>query len=453
MQTADLLIVPRWLLPIAPTAVALEGQAVAVSGGRIAAVGPVAELEARFDPAERVFRTNHVLMPGFVNAHTRAATSVMRGLPVYPPVLRWMREIVWPAELRSGSPDLVREGTQLAIAEMLRAGITTFGDSWLYPEEAARAAADARMRAVIGLPVSETASHWAPNSAAHFDRAAHLWDEYKSDPWVSLYFAPPSAYAIGDSMLSRLRSVADELDARIAMPLHETALEVSDGVSQHGARPLHRLAKLGLLRPGFSAVHMNHLDENDFALAQDTGISVIACPESNLRLGSGTCPTAELLQRNVTVGLGSDSPVSAGALDMLAEARLAALLSSAHRPGRGDDDGDAAPSLSASDALTMATLGGAVALGLGATCGSIEPGKAADLVCIDLETLACESTAPTATSLADTILFSTARGNVCDVWTGGRAAVSEGRLLAFDEREMLALARQWAERIQSGAAE
>ncbi len=193
-------------------------------------------------------------------------------------------------------------------------------------------------------------------------------------------------------MLSRLRSVADELDARIAMPVHETALEVRDGVSQHGARPLHRLAKLGLLRPGFSAIHMNHLDENDLALAQDTGISVVACPQSNLRLGSGVCPTAELLQRNVTVALGSDSAMSAGAFDMLAEARLAALLSAAPSPGRSsDDDDDAGPSLSAAEALTLATLGGAVALGLGATCGSIEPGKAADLVCIDLESLPCES--------------------------------------------------------------
>ncbi len=169
-------------------------------------------------------------------------------------------------------------------------------------------------------------------------------------------------------------------------PFTKRALEVRDGMSQHGARPLHRLAKLGLLRPGFSAVHMNHLDENDLALAQDTGISVIACPTSNLRLGSGICPTAELLQRNVAVALGSDFAMSAGSFDVLGEARLAALLSAAPTPGHvTDSDDDARPSLSAAEALTMATLGGALALGLGTSCGSIEPGKAADLVCIDLE--------------------------------------------------------------------
>jgi len=427
MQPADCVITPKWLLPIAPVNVALEGHSVAVGAGRILAIGPTDEIEAEFQAEQRIDRGRHVLMPGFVNAHTRAAMSLLRGLPVYSPALRWLRETVAPAELRV-TPDLVREGTQIAIAEMLRAGITTFGDCSLYPEEAARAAAAARMRAVIGLPVSETESHWAPSSSAHFDRAAHLWDEYKSDPWVSLYFAPPAPYAIGDSMLSRLRSVADELDARIAMPVHETELEVRDGVSQHGSRPLQRLANLGLLRPGFSAVHMNLLDADDLALTQSTGISVIACPQSNLRLGSGSCPVAELLHRNITVALGTDSPVSSGAFDMLAEARLAALLSG----------------ISAADALAAATLGGAVSLGLGSTCGSLEVGKAADLICIDLDSLACQSAAP----VAETVLFSATRRDVSDVWTGGREAVRNHELMAFDEQELRDFACQWIDRLQ-----
>jgi 5-methylthioadenosine/S-adenosylhomocysteine deaminase len=456
METADLLIVPRWVLPIAPVNTALEGHGVVVNAGRIVALGPVAQLEARFDVRERISRGSHALLPGFVNAHTRASAGLFRGLPVYAPVMRWMREIVWPAELRFAGPDFVREGTQLAIAEMLRAGITTFADSYLYPDEAARAAADARVRAVIGLPVAETASSWAANSAAHFDRAAQLWDAYKSDPWVSLYFAPPPSYTIGDSMLARLRIVADELDARIAMPLHETELEVRDGVGQHGVRPLERLAKLGLLRPGFTAVHMNRLSETDLALAQSTGISVVACPQSNLRVGSGVSPVAALAERGITVGLGTDSPMSSGAFDVLAEAKLAVLLSAGADLSRVAGEAlsesvsaSALGALSAADALNLATLGGATALGLGATCGSIEPGKAADLICIDLSSLACQSSA----SLAETILFGATRQQVSDVWTGGRAAVSESRVLAFEEQELVHLARQWAERIQSGAGE
>jgi 5-methylthioadenosine/S-adenosylhomocysteine deaminase len=439
-QSADLLIAPRWLLPIAPVNAALSEHAVVVTGGRIVAVGPEAALAAHFQPRERVARPDHVLMPGFVNAHTRASMSLLRGLPVYTPLMRWMQETVWPAELRCVSPDFVREGTQLAIAEMLRAGITAFGDSYLFPDEAARIAAAARVRAVIGLPVAETASAWAENATAHFARAERVWDEYRSSPWVSLYFAPPPSYAIGDALLTRLRSVADELDARIAMSVHETEIEVRETLSQHGRRPLQRLAQLGLLRPGFTALHMNRLDAADLDLTQQTGIAVIACPQSDLRLGSGSCPVAQLCERAVTVGLGTDSPVRAGAFDLLAEARLAALLASSG-PGAAEH------SLSASEALSLATLGGAVALGLGGTCGSVEVGKAADLICIDLASLACQPTV----GVAETVLFSAVRHNVSDVWVGGRAAVSEGRLLAFDEQELVQLARQWARRIDAGS--
>jgi 5-methylthioadenosine/S-adenosylhomocysteine deaminase len=430
MESVELLITPRWLLPIAPANVALEGHAVAVSAGRIVAVGPVAQLESRFDARERISRGSHVLLPGFVNAHTRASMVLMRGLRVHAPVLRWQRETVAPAESLV-SPDFVREGTQLAIAEMLRAGITAFSDSYLFPEEAARAAAEARVRAVIGLPVAESTAQ--PDATADLDRTAQLWDAYRADPWVSLYFAPPAPFAVGDSTLARLRIVADELDARVAMPVHETALEIQDSVSQHGLRPLQRLEKLGLLRPGFTALHMNHLEPADIAFARASGLSVIACPQADLRLGSGSCAVSALLQAGVPVGLGSDSPAASGAFDLLAEARLAALLSA--------NDG-----ISAADALSAATLGGAMALGLASTCGSIEPGKSADLTCIDLATLPCESFV----SVADAVLFGATRREITDVWTGGRAAVSESRLLAFDERELLRRARQWADRVQSG---
>lgn len=432
MESADLLITPRWLLPVAPANVALEGHAVAISAGRIVAVGPVAQLEARFDAQERISRGSHALLPGFVNAHTRASMALMRGLRVHAPVIRWQRETVAPAESMV-SPDFVREGTRLAIAEMLRAGITAFSDSYLFPEEAARAAAEARVRAVIGLPVAETTGASAPESAAHIDRAAQLWDDYRADPWVSLYFAPPAPFAVDDAMLGRLRIVADELDARVAMPVHETALEVQDSVSQHGMRPLQRLEKLGLLRPGFTALHMNHLEPGDVARARTAGLSVVACPQADLRLGSGSCPVATLLEAGVPLGFGSDSPAASGAFDLLAEARLAALLS-------------ASGGVSAADALSAATLGGAIALGLGTTCGSIEPGKSADLLCVDLANLACEPF----TSVPDAVLFGATRRDITDVWTGGRAALRESQLLAFDEPELLRQAREWADRISSG---
>jgi 5-methylthioadenosine/S-adenosylhomocysteine deaminase len=444
-ETADLLIAPRWLVPLDSGLVASD-HGVVVTAGRIVAVGRLTDLDARFAPRERISRPEHVLLPGFVNAQTHASMTLLRGLPVYPPLMRWMRETMAPAELRNVSPDFVRDGTTLAIAAMLRAGITTFAGSDPFSGEAARAAAEARMRAVIGLPVSETASAWAEDAMAHFVFAERLWDEYRSSPWVSLYFALPASFEISDRLLTHLRSVADEIDARVAMPVNESELEVHDTLSQHGCRPLQRLANLGLLRPGFTALHMNRLDEADLELARQTGIAVVACPQSDLRLGSGSCPVHELTERGVAVGLGSGSPVSAGEFDLLAEARLAAQLV-ASEAVRAREEGRAATAgnLPSSFWLKLATSGGAAALGLSATCGTIEVGKAADLVCIDLGALACGSAA----SIPDAVLYSTTRQQVSDVWVGGRAAVSAGNLLAFDERELQRIARQWHTRIHS----
>jgi len=471
-EPIDLLIEARWVLPMAPDNTVLAGHAVAVSSGKVVGLGPVAQMRERFEAREHVVRRDHALMPGFVNAHTRAATTLLRGLPVRGPRGRWLRDTVRPVEQRCVSADFVREGTQLAIAEMLRAGITCFADMNLFPEEAARVASAARMRAAIGLPVADAPNVWADSATAHFERAEQLWDEYRSDPWVCLYFAPQDAGEVSDDTLVRVRRVADELDARVAME----------------APPLRRLHSLGLLRPGFAAIPHSVWKAEEAELVSTTGIGVIRCLQGDLRLGAGIsggagvwggsadggifgasssgafgassgsafshsgadalgasgsgaggvdagalavgdsagarAGEAPLLLATV-VGLGSGHPVSVGALDLLAEARTAALLSGG--------------AVSAADALRLATLGGAAALGFAADTGSIEPGKYADLICVDLKRLASQPTS----SVPDSILFGATREQVSDVWTSGRLAVSEGHLLGFDEDELMASALRW----------
>lgn len=439
-QSVDLLIEARWVLPIAPVNVALSNHAVAVQDGRIAAVGPTTDLLAAYEPREHIVRGEHALLPGFVNAHTQSAAVLLRGLPVRFPALRWLQETVAPVEERWMNPDFVRDGTQLAIAEMLRAGITTFGDRYSFPEEAARVAAQARMRAAIGLPISESPTPWAENLTAHLAKSERLWDEYKADPHVCLYFAPEPAYRLSDTALARVRIIADELEARVAVPLHETEVEVRDAIAQDGRRPLQRLADLGLLRPGFAAVQMNRLDETDLELLARTGIAVIACPQAGLRLGSGFCPLPELLARGIVTGLGTGNPAASGAIDLLAELRTAALLAS------GFHGGPAA--LSPEAALHMATLGSASALGMAGEIGSLEVGKAADLIAIDLGTLPCQP----AHAPLNALVFAASRQQVSDVWIGGRAAVSNGRLLTFDEQELLALAQSWEKRLSAGVS-
>ena len=462
-ESVDLVIEARWVLPIAPVNTVLIDHAVAVSAGRIVAVAPTAEVNALFEPRERVVRGDHALLPGFVNAHTRAATTLLRGLPVYGPRQQWMRETVLPAARSCMSPDFVRDGTQLAIAEMLRAGITAFADMYLCPEEAARAASGARMRAAIGLPVTDGPTAWAESATGHLAKAEQLWDEYHSNPWVSLYFAPHNAFGAGDQTLARVRRVTDELDARVAMYLAPGEVHVNH---IGGRSPLVRLQELGLLGPGFTAIHLGGIDEEELKIAADTGICVVACQQSHLRLGGGFCPAARLDALGVPVGIGTDSAVSVGAMDVLAEARLGALLTSAlgggseiggrefsgsdvGNPDAGNESCGDRGSESAFRALHMATLGGATALGMNALVGSIELGKFADLTCIDLSALASQ---PAARRPADAIIFSATRDQVTDVWTSGRAAVSDGHLLTFDEPELLALARRWADRIPTGGA-
>jgi 5-methylthioadenosine/S-adenosylhomocysteine deaminase len=420
-ESADLLIEARWVLPIAPVNTVLADHAVAVTSGRIVALGPIAQMNARFEPRERVVRRDHALLPGFVNAHTRAAMTLFRGLPVRGPRSRWLRDTVRAAEQRCMSPDFVREGTQLAIAEMLRAGITSFADMYSFPEEAARAASAARVRAAIGLPVADAPSVWADSATAYFEKAEQLWDEYKADPWVCLYFAPHDAAEVSDETLIRVRRVADELDARVAME----------------SPPLQRLHELGLLRPGFTAVGLKTgLKTEDAPLIATTGICVVACVQSALRLGGGAASIGQLAlssmaRQHVTVGFGTGDPPSVGALDLLAEGRVAALI----------DNG-----LTAEETLRMATLGGATALGLGPLTGSIEPGKYADLVCFDLNRLSCQPTL----RIPESILFGATREQASDVWTSGRAAVAGGHLLAFDEQELTTFARKWAQRVGTG---
>jgi 5-methylthioadenosine/S-adenosylhomocysteine deaminase len=436
-QTADLLIEPRWLLPLAPGLAALEGHALAVGGGRILAVGPAAELRARYSAREHIVRGRHALIPGLVNAHTRACHSLLRNMPMPGTPRHWHSEILAPLERRALGADFVRDGTRAAMAAMLRAGVTTFADYSPLPEESARTAAAAQMRALIALPIADASTPWAEDATAHLAKAQRLWDEYRGDPRIGLFFAPLAGLT-GEATLLRVRRIADELDARLAVPLaglpgsYAGAAPATSGIADTApaAQPLEQLYRLGLVRPGFSAIGALGCDERTGALLERSGACLIACPQAELRLGALAHPVPVLAGPRTALGTGS--PCVAGTFDVLAEARIAALLSG----------------LSGLEALQIATSGGANALGLSASIGTLEPGKAADLTCLDLDSLGCHQ----GSDVAAAIVFGATRAEVSDVWSGGRAAVSDGRLLAFDETELAQLPAEWARRLALGAA-
>src|SRR5579883_2941720 len=262
LEPADLLIEARWVLPVAPRPAALTNHAVAVAHGRIAAIGPASEVAARFAADERIALPDHALIPGLVNAHTCVSQLLARGRGLAAP--RFATNCPELAAGAAASPRAV--GVELTAAEMLRSGITAFGSRDPWPEEVARVAACARMRAAVGLPVTERATAWADGVTAHLAKAESLWDEYKADPWVCLHFAPDAADVSSDEVLARVRTIADELDARIAMPVHETTQEIERHAAQYGVRPLRRLDGLGLLSPGFTAFYLNRIDEAEIEL-------------------------------------------------------------------------------------------------------------------------------------------------------------------------------------------
>jgi len=436
MEQCDTLIEARWCVPVEPAEPVLESHAVAIRDGRIVALLPACDARRRFDPGVLVNRPDHVLMPGLVNAHTHAAMTLLRGYADDLPLERWLKEGVWPAERRWVSSEMVRDGTRHAIVEMLRSGITCFGDQYFFPATVAETAADMNMRAVIGTPVIDFETAWAASGEACVQKGADLvHDPWADHPLISSCFAPHSVEVVSDATFRVLRVVADQLDLRIQIHLHESRAEIDAALAASGERPLARLDRLGLVNASLVAIHGVHLDDAEMARLAEVGASVVHCPHSNLKLASGFARVHDLENAGVNVGLGTDGAASNNTLDMLAELRTASLLAKCVA-------GDAAAK-TASQSLRMATLDSARALGLDDLVGSITPGKAADLICIDL---ARPRSQPVYDPVSQ-VVYTSSSEQVSDVWVAGRQLLERGHLAAADETEILQRSSEWQRRI------
>jgi 5-methylthioadenosine/S-adenosylhomocysteine deaminase len=440
MEKVDTLIKARWVAPVAPVGGVLHDHAVAIRAGRIVDLLPQEAALERYDATELVDRPGHLLIPGLVNAHTHAAMTLLRGVADDLPLKEWLQAHIWPAEQRWMSAEFVEHGTELAMAEMLRGGTTTFNDMYFFPEVVARSAARIGMRVCVGMILIKFPTVWASDPAEYLRKGLALRDEYKGHPLVSTAFAPHAPYTVEDEHLARVRRLADELEVPVHTHVHETAEEVLGSVVDCGDRPLARLDRLGLVSPMLMAVHMTQLEEAEIGRLAAAGANVVHCPESNLKLASGFCPVAKLLAAGVNVCLGTDGAASNNDLDMLGEMRTAALLAKGVA-GRAD-------ALPAEQALEMATLNGARALGLADDIGSIEVGKWADLCCVHLERPA---TWPVYDPVAQ-LVYAGSREQVDDVWVAGRRMLAEGRLARLDDALALAHASDWHERITGGQA-
>ncbi|MBA1197884.1 TRZ/ATZ family hydrolase [Pseudomonas plecoglossicida] len=428
----DLLLVPTWLVPVEPAGVVLEGHALGLRDGLIAWLGPRERAPAALQVREL---PDCLLCPGLINAHSHAAMSLFRGLADDLPLMTWLREHIWPAEGRWVDPGFVRDGTDLAIAEQLKGGITCFADMYFYPREACEQVEQSGIRAQVAVPLLDFPIPGAATADDALHQAIELFGELRHHPRITIALGPHAPYTVGDETLEKIRVIADQLDAPLHMHIHETASEVEQAVAEHGERPLARLARLGLLGPSLQAVHMTQISDDDLALLVESNTSVIHCPESNLKLASGFCPVERLWQAGVNVAIGTDGAASNNDLDLLGETRTAALLAKAVA--------GSASALDAHRALRMATLNGARALGLDTQIGSLELGKAADLVAFDLSGLAQQPVHDPVSQL----IYATSRDCARHVWVAGEQLLEERRLTRMDEAALTAMARAWGARI------
>jgi 5-methylthioadenosine/S-adenosylhomocysteine deaminase len=362
--------------------------------------------------------------------------TLLRGIADDLPLMDWLQGYIWPAENHWVNADFVRDGTELAIAEMLRGGVTCFNDMYFFPDAAAQVVRQCGMRASLGLIVLDFPTAWGSGPQEYLDKGLALREQYKSDPLLSFMFAPHAPYTVSDPWLSKVRILADELDMPVHIHLHETADEVSMSLRKSGKRPIARLMELGLFTPALLAVHMTQLTEQEIADSARCGIHIVHCPESNLKLASGFCPVEKLLAAGVNVALGTDGAASNNDLDMFGEMRSAALLAKGVA-------GDAA-AVPAETALRIATLNGARALGLDKVAGSLVPGKWADVTAVNLGDL---ETQPVHHPLS-ALVYSAGRRQVSDVWVAGKRLLQDGELTRIDVPSLAARVDIWQQRIQ-----
>jgi 5-methylthioadenosine/S-adenosylhomocysteine deaminase len=426
-----------WIIPVDPPGTVLADHAVVVMDGRIRELLPVGASRERYPAARRTALPGHALIPGLINLHTHAAMTLMRGLADDQALMDWLQNHIWPVETRLVSSDFVRDGTLLACAEMLRGGITCFNDMYFHPEAAGRAALAAGMRAALGIIVIEMPSAYAADAQDYISKGLATRDALKNEGLLSFCIAPHAPYTVGDKAFERIAMLQGVLDLPLHIHLHETRDEVEQSLARHGARPIARLQKFGLVDANLIAVHAVHLNDMEIGLLAAAGCHVAHCPSSNLKLASGIAAPARLLQAGVNVGLGTDGAASNNRLDVFTEMRLAALLA---KGSAGDPT-----ALPAHLALEMATLRAARALGIDDRVGTLAPGKYADMTAVNLgalELLPCYDP-------VSHLVYAAGREHVSHVWVNGELLVEDRRLTRLDSGELAAKAAYWREKIRS----
>ena len=434
--SVDLILRPRWIIPVEPAHQVLENHDLVVHQGRIVALLPRETTAQHYVATDTEDLPDHVLMPGLVNAHCHAGMALMRGIADDQPLQTWLENAIWPLESRWVGTDMVRDGTLLACAEMLQAGITTFNDMYFFPEAAFEAIDQVGIRASLGILAFDVASAYGHDADDYLNKGLAIRDALRDHPRLSFMLAPHAPYTVSDATFERVATLAAQTNLGIHIHVHETQHEVEQSLSQYGERPIARLERLGILGPQTLAVHAVALNDEDIATLARYNVHMAHCPTANLKLASGIARTPEIQAAGINISLGTDGAAGNNRLDLLSEARLAGLLAK----GTHQD----ASLFPAHTLIYIATLGGARALGLADRIGSLVPGKRADLCAIRLD---APATLPVFDP-ASHVIYAAGREHITDVWVDGQSVVKKKQLVQISAEEVSLKAKLWQNRFR-----
>ena len=430
----DTLIFPRWIIPIEPENKVLENHFLAIHQGKIRDILPLEKADD-FRAKEKIILSNHAVLPGFINAHTHTPMTLFRGLADDLALMEWLEHHIWPCEKKWLSDEFCYDGTRLAISEMLKSGTTCFNDNYFFLNGIGKAVQESHIRASLGACILDFPTAYGNDADDYLAKAHESVEQFHLQGLLSVNIAPHAPYTVSNHTFEKIKKFAEEYDLTIQVHLQETLHEVQESFKIHKHSPVERLDKLNILSNQTQAVHMTQISDQDFDILKKTGVHIVHCPESNLKLASGFCPVEKLMKYNINVALGTDGTASNNDLDMLGEMKIAAILAKAVAQDPC--------AVNAFQALKMATFNGARAMGISDQTGSLIKNKQADFIAIDLS---FANTQPLYHPMSQ-IVYAANSAQITDVWVSGKHLLKNRKLAYMDEKEIIAKADDWKNKI------
>ncbi len=435
-KNASIIISASWIFTSNSEGQLLSDYSIVIENDKIIDLVPQDKVFDEYEANDTYQLTDHILIPGLINTHTHAAMSLFKGFADDLPLQDWLNDYIWPAEKEFINSSFVKDGSILALSEMIKSGVTTFNDMYFFPDATAEAVKELGVRSNIGLVVLDFPTNYATDPEDYLLKGFEFRDKWRNEELITTSIAPHAPYSVSDEAFTLINTYSEELSINIHTHLHETQWEIEDSIEKYGITPVQRLNNLGIIGPSLMAVHCVHLNDQDMATLAKNKVSIVHNPSSNMKLGSGIADIAKMLKQNLNISLGTDSSASNNRLDIMEEMRLAALLikGSTKSP----------ESFSANEAIKMATINGAKALGLESIIGSIEKNKKADLVAIDLNSIENQ---PIYNPLT-TLVYSSSRSDVSYVWIDGEIKFKDKKLVKIDEERIIQLAKKWQRKLK-----